>query len=187
MDGKQSTSFSLFSMKFASSFLLFISFLAADLAAAYAYAGQGPELTPQHLSGLDRRAYYKAMAEDKKDLVIVQLEELKSAPEDLRKPFMGAMLMKRASFAGSAVVKLRYFKEGRQMLEEAIKEKPDNAEFRFLRLMVQEHAPSVLGYRGSIEKDCAYIRKYYKSLPDELQLTIADYNKKSKFLKLDLS
>ena len=73
------------------------------------------------------------------------------------------------------------------MLEEAIKRDPDNAEFRFLRLVIQEHAPGFLGYKGNIEKDCAYIRKYYKSLPDEVQQTIADYNKKSKFLKLDVS
>jgi hypothetical protein len=127
------------------------------------------------------------MEEDNKDLVIAQLEELKSAPENLRGAFMGAMLMKRAAFGGSGATKLHYFKEGHRMLEEAIKNSPGNTEFRFLRLMIQEHAPGILGYKENIENDCAYIRKNYKSLPDELQQTIEDYNKKSKFLKLDVS
>jgi hypothetical protein len=53
--------------------------------------------------------------------------------------------------------------------------------------MVQEHAPGALGYKKDVEKDCEYIRKSYKSLPDDVQLTIADYSKKSKFLKLEVS
>jgi len=127
------------------------------------------------------------MEENNKELVAAQLEELKKAPEELRQAFMGAMLMKRAAFIGAAGVKLRYFKEGHKMLESAIKQSPDNAEYRFLRLMIQEHAPGVLGYKDNIPKDCEYIRKSYKSLPPDIQQFIDHYNKKSKFLKLDVS
>jgi hypothetical protein len=143
--------------------------------------------TGQQNSGLNREAFYKAMQENNKALVNIQLEELKTEPDAVRQAFMGAMLMKRAGFVGSAGAKLHYFKEGHKMLEAAIKRDPDNAEFRFLRLMVQEHAPGVLGYKEEIEKDSQYIRKYYKSLPDEVQRVIEDYSKKSKFLKLDVS
>jgi hypothetical protein len=166
---------------------LLLSFFLADLAAPYSFAGQSISTATHRLTGLNRQAFYKAMEEDNQGLVKAQLEELKSAPEDLRQAFMGAMLMKRAGLGGTGGTKLQYFKEGHRMLEGAIKKNPDNTEFRFLRLMIQEHAPGVLGYKGNIEKDCAYIRKNYKSLPDELQQTIEDYNKKSRFLKLDVS
>ena len=73
------------------------------------------------------------------------------------------------------------------MLEGAIKKNPDNAEFRFLRLMVQEYAPGILGYKNDTEKDSEYIRKSYKSLPGEVQQAIANYSKKSKLLMLDVS
>jgi hypothetical protein len=53
--------------------------------------------------------------------------------------------------------------------------------------MVQEHAPGALGYKTDIEKDCGFIKKNYKSLPEDVQLIIEDYSKKSKFLKLDVS
>jgi hypothetical protein len=127
------------------------------------------------------------MEENNKTLVNDQLTELKSAPADLQEAFMGAMLMKKASFTGPASTKLHLFKAGRKMLEAAIKQDPGNAEFRFLRLMVQEHAPGALGYKNDVEKDCLYIRKSYKSLTDEVQRVIADYSKKSKFLKLEVS
>jgi hypothetical protein len=52
--------------------------------------------------------------------------------------------------------------------------------------MVQEHAPGALGYKTDIENDCGFIRKNYKSLPEDVQAIIKDYSKKSKFLKLDL-
>ncbi len=139
------------------------------------------------VTGLNREAFYKAMEGNKKDLVNAQLEELKTAPEEIRQAFMGAMLMKRASFSGSAGVKLRYFKQGHKMLESSIKEDPDNTEYRFLRLMVEEHAPGVLGYKEDIQEDCELIRKSYKTLPPDIQQFIVSYSKKSKFLNLDVS
>jgi hypothetical protein len=138
-------------------------------------------------SEINRITYYRAMQGNDKALVNVQLEELKSAPEVLRPAFMGAMLMKRASFFGSAGSRLHYFREGHKMLESAIRQYPENVEFRFLRLMIEEHVPPQLGYSKDIEPDCEFIRKNYKTLPEEVQRTIQDYNKKSKFLKLDVS
>src|SRR5450755_1052579 len=129
-------------------------------------------------------AFYKAMEENNKDLVIGQLTELKSAPDNIRDAFTGAMLMKKAGLGGAPATKLHLFKDGHKMLEAAIAKDPDNAEFRFLRLMIQEHAPGILGYKNDIQKDCTFIRKWYKSLPKEVQAVLADYSKKSKFLKL---
>ena len=149
--------------------------------------GQRSTVNGQRKTDLNRYAFYKAMQENNKALVNAELEELKSAPETLRPAFMGTMLMKRASFIGPAGAKVHYFREGHKMLEAAIQQDPENAEFRFLRLMIQEHAPGVLGYNKDIEKDCVLIRKYYKSLPAEVQHNMEEYSKKSKFLKLDVS
>jgi hypothetical protein len=140
-----------------------------------------------HHSEINRITFYRAMQGNDKALVNIELEELKSAPDALRSAFMGAMLMKRAAFFGSAVSRIHYFRDGHKMLESAIKQNPENVEFRFLRLMIEEHVPPQLGYNKDIEKDCEIIRTNYKSLPEEVQRTIEDYNKKSKFLKLDVS
>jgi hypothetical protein len=136
---------------------------------------------------LNRAAYYKAMESENKALVDAQISELNSAPADVKNAFLGAMTMRRAGIGGNPASKLKLFKQGHKMLEAAIKQDPDNAEFRFLRLIIQENAPGILGYKDDEEKDSAFIRKSYKTLPEDLQKIIADYNKKSKFLKLQVS
>ena len=95
--------------------------------------------------------------------------------------------MRRAGIGGNPVSKLALFKKGHKLLEASIKQDPKNAEFRFLRLMIQENAPGILGYKVDEVKDSEFIRKSFKSLPEELQKTISDYNKTSKILKLQNS
>ncbi len=140
-----------------------------------------------NLSIVSRTSYYKALEENNKDLVNTQLTELKTAPDEIRDGLTGAMLMKKASFFAAAATKLHLFREGHKMLEDAIKKDPENAEFRFLRLIIQEHAPGVLGYKNDLQNDSELIRKSYKSLPEELQQIMIAYSKKSKFLKLEVS
>src|SRR5450432_714106 len=136
---------------------------------------------------LNKQAFYKAMAENNKALVDSQLSILHSAYYKNKEAFEGALLMKKAGLGGSALSKLHLFKEGRKKLEATISQDPDNAEYRFLRLMIQENAPGFLGYQNDLNKDSEFIRKSYKSLPEAVQHAIAEYNKKSKILKLDLS
>jgi hypothetical protein len=136
---------------------------------------------------LNRSAFYKAMQSENKSVVDAQISELNSAPADIKNAFLGAMIMRRAGIGGSPTSKLKLFKQGHKLLEGAIAGDPKNVEYRFLRLMIQENAPGILGYNSDEKKDSDFIRQSYKSLPEELQKTIADYNKKSKHLKLQVS
>jgi hypothetical protein len=136
---------------------------------------------------INRTAYYKAMEENDKVLVNAQLLELESAPPGLQKAFKGAMLMKKAGLVSVPANKLKLFRQGHRLLEMAIRDNPYNAEFRFLRLIVQEHAPGALHYNNDIQIDRDFIESSYKSLPEEVQHIIADYNKKSKNLKPGVS
>ncbi|HET7000357.1 MAG TPA: hypothetical protein VFI33_03580 [Puia sp.] len=147
-----------------------------------------PRITRDKLpTDLDRAAFYKAMESESKTLVDEQISELNTAPADVKNAFLGAMMMRKAGIGGNPASKLKLFKQGRALLEGAIAKDPDNAEFRFLRLIIQENAPGVLGYKNDIQKDIEFIRKSYHSMPEDLQKTIADYNKKSKVLKLQVS
>jgi hypothetical protein len=139
------------------------------------------------LTSLDRSSYYKAMKGEDKQLVNAQITELETIQPPLKDAFLGAMLMKKAGLGGAPATKLKLFKQGRKMLESAIKQDPDNAEFRFLRLIVQENSPSVLGYHNDIKSDAEFIRKSYNSLSPDLKEVIADYSKKSKNLKPGVS
>jgi hypothetical protein len=127
------------------------------------------------------------MESQNKTLVDAQISELNSAPADIKNAFLGAMIMRKAGIGGNPSSKLKLFKQGHKLLEGAIAKDPNNAEYRFLRLIIQENAPGVLGYKSDLQKDSEFIRKSYSSLPEDLQKTITDYNKKSKVLKLQVS
>jgi hypothetical protein len=158
---------------------IFISFLFSGLGIFAASAQAGGRI--------DRVAFYQAMQEDRKDLVNTQLEAIKAVPPAIRAAFEGALIMKKAGLGGSPAQKLKLFKAGHKELEAAIKKEPDNVEYRFLRLMIQEHAPGFLGYSNNLDDDSAMIERSYKTLPGEVQRAMADYSKKSKVLKLQVS
>ncbi|MET0300615.1 MAG: hypothetical protein ABW036_12665, partial [Flavitalea sp.] len=71
--------------------------------------------------------------------------------------------------------KLKTFKAGHEQLEASITADKDNAEYRFMRLMIQEQAPGILGYKGEIKNDSDYIRKSFKTLPKNVQEAIVNY------------
>ncbi len=136
---------------------------------------------------IDRPAFYTAMQSENRDLINQQLASLDSVPGDQGLAFRGALTMKKAGVGGDPATKLSLFKKGRKMLEAAISANPDNTEYRFLRLMIQEHTPGILGYKSDEEKDSEYIQKNFKSLPSAMQEKITEYSKKSKILKLQFS
>ena len=158
-------------------YLLAISIL--TLLSGHAYTQSGAKI--------ERQAFYQAMEQDKKELVNKQLKLMTEVPADQRQAFEGTLIMKKAGLGGGPGQKLKLFKAGHKELEAAIKKEPGNVEYRFLRLMIQENAPGILGYNDNLEADSEIIKKSYKTLPEEVQQAIEDYSKKSKVLKLQVS
>jgi len=133
----------------------------------------------------NRKEFYTVMASGDAKAVEQQISLLKNSVTADKPAFEGALLMKKAGLINGAGRKLNLFKDGNKKLEAAIREDDDNAEYRFLRLMIQEHAPKMLGYKEDLKKDSAYIRQSYKKLPAEVQEAIINYSKTSKILRSD--
>ncbi len=131
----------------------------------------------------NRKDFYSVMASGDAKSVEQQISLLKNSILGDKPAFEGALLMKKAGLINGAGKKLNLFKDGSKKLEAAIKDDDDNAEYRFLRLMIQEHAPKMLGYKEDLKKDSAYIRQSYKKLPAEVQEAIINYSKTSKILR----
>lgn len=132
--------------------------------------------------GFDKSAFYSAMASNDLETVNTQLGIVKAASINEKEAYEGALLMKKAGMVNKVKEKLSLFKAGRSKLESSIK-KGGNAEFNFLRLIIQEHAPKALDYRKDIEIDVSAIRSNFKSLAPAVQQAINDYSKKSRVLK----
>ena len=124
---------------------------------------------------------------ESKTLVNAQISELKSAPDEVKNAFLGAMIMKKAGLGGNPASKLKLFKQGHKLLEGAIAKDPENAEFRFLRLMIQENAPGYWAIKMMNKRTANISGNLIKRYRMIFRQAIADYSKKSKILKLQVS
>ena len=63
--------------------------------------------------------------------------------------------------------KWEYFKKGKRMLEEAIKNDPSNYELHFLRYSIQSALPDILGYNANLQQDKELLMEGFASLKDK--------------------
>ena len=96
--------------------------------------------------------------------------------------YSGALLMRKAGLLKRPKDKLDAFKRGRIKLETAIRADPEKVEYRFLRLIIQEHAPRVVKYQDRLVEDRELIRRHFSTLPADLQEAIRDYSQGSAVL-----
>jgi hypothetical protein len=142
-----------------------------------------PALVAQSPTSFDKSAFYSSMACSDTNRINEQLiiiVEASTLPE--KNAYEGALMMKKADLIRGASGKLSLFKSGRKKLEASVKKNNSNAEFRFLRLMIQEHAPRLLGYNNNMQEDGDFIKKNYKELTEAVQRAVSEYCKKSKIL-----
>lgn len=132
----------------------------------------------------DRQAFYDAVKSGSVKAIDTQIAAVQSSGLKDKDAFEGTLLMKKAGLVKGAKNKLDLFKDGHTKLEDAIKNDNTNVEYRFMRLMIQEHAPRIVGYRGELDTDAAFIEKNFRNLSPELQNIIIDYSKESKTLKI---
>ncbi|MEO7313045.1 MAG: hypothetical protein ABIX01_21845 [Chitinophagaceae bacterium] len=133
--------------------------------------------------GFNRSAFYSVLATGTASDIETQLNVVNGSAITEKEAYTGTLLMKKAELVAKAKDKLKFFKSGRSKLEASILKDIENTEYRFLRLIIQEHAPKVVKYRGEVAEDSQLIRSNFKSLSPSLQEVIIDYSKKSKVLK----
>lgn len=77
--------------------------------------------------------------------------------------YKGAVLTLIADFEKKKVEKLRLFKEGKKLLDDAIQTNAANIEMRMIRLGVQENTPKILGYHKEMNEDKEFILRNYQA------------------------
>ncbi len=126
--------------------------------------------------------FYAVVSSTNLDSVNTMIAMVKNSALTYKDGFEGVLLMKKAGLVGNRENKLNLFRSGHNKLENSIKKESKNAELRFLRLMIQEHAPRILNYNDDIAGDRDIIYASFKSMPSFVQKFIAEYSKKSKVL-----
>jgi len=134
---------------------------------------------------IDRKDFYPIFSFGNLTQVNQCIETFKKAkPSSINNVYIGAMLIKKADLEFFPTDKLEYFKAGYTMLEKEIKAHPENIEYRFIRLTIQETAPSILGYNQNIQEDKKLVVQNFYKLDTSLQFYIKEYCKQSKILTL---
>jgi len=133
----------------------------------------------------EKAQFYSIM--DKGDVKTIEneLALLKGSEVKGKMGYNGALLMKEADLVKRPKRKLDLFIAGRKLLETALLADYENAEFHFLRLTVEEHAPKIVRYHNDIERDRSFIVAKFKDLSPVVQKAILDYCKESKVLHPD--
>jgi len=130
----------------------------------------------------EKAEFYEVMKSGTLDAITNELEAIKAAPEKEREGYEGALLMKKAGLLKKAKDRLAFFKRGRIKLETSLLADPENTEFHFLRLAIEERAPKIVKYHSDIEKDKAIVIKNFKSQSPAVRHAILDYSENSKVL-----
>ncbi|MBK5270713.1 MAG: hypothetical protein JJE22_06835 [Bacteroidia bacterium] len=133
--------------------------------------------------GFGKSAFYNVIKSGNSEEMDAQINIVKESLIPEKEAYEGTLLMKRSERLTKAKDKMIMFKSGRSKLESSISKDRDNTEYRFLRLIIQEHAPKIVKYRNDMEEDSKLIHTNFKSLSSFLQQQIIDYSKKSKVLK----
>lgn len=133
---------------------------------------------------LDKQVFYKAIKSENITEINNVLNIIKGLSIVENEAYKGTLLMKKASLVEKPKEKLSLFKTGRIMLETAISKDENNIEYRFLRLLIQEHAPKITKYSKNKEEDSRLIAQNFKNLSSTLRYFVSDYSRKSTALKL---
>jgi hypothetical protein len=81
------------------------------------------------------------------------LEALKNDTSAEARGYEAAMLFMKSRFVKNPFSKLKYFKQGKQILDDDIAQHPLNIEIRYIRYLMQKEIPDFLGYNNDILED----------------------------------
>lgn len=129
--------------------------------------------------------FFKTMESGNQESIIALEKKMTGlAVSDDQQAYLGAIVMKTSEFQKTAGDKLKKFKDGKTLLEKAIQAYPNNVEYRFLRLMIQENAPKILKYNTNIKEDVSFIKENMSKVPKEIKTAITNYSGVSENLKI---
>lgn len=133
--------------------------------------------------GFDKKAFYKLiengnLEEIDKEITLIEASDI---PE--KEAYRGTLLMRKAGLVKKATAKMDNFRSGALRLERAIRDDKTNVEYRFLRLIIQEHAPKITKYRNKLSSDKEYIKENFSKLDPVVQEIVKDYSKSSTILQ----
>ncbi|KAA0127943.1 hypothetical protein FY557_11090 [Chryseobacterium sp. SN22] len=125
-----------------------------------------------------RESYAKANASNANTESFINLAEKASGSDAVIQGYKAAAQIMEAKITKSN--RKAFVKSGATSLEAVIKSNPNNAELRVIRMSVQENIPKIVGYRGSLKEDKAFLLTHYSKQNAALKNYIKRFAAQSK-------
>lgn len=125
-----------------------------------------------------RNSYAKANESNSNTQNFIDTAEKQSGSDAVTVGYKAAAKIMEAKIAKSNRKVL--VKTGATSLESVIKSNPNNAELRLIRMSVQENIPKIVGYRGSLKDDKAFLLNNYSKQNTALKGYIKRFAMQSK-------
>ena len=71
--------------------------------------------------------------------------------------YVCAIEMKQAEYGYNPILKLKIFYDVKKRLEKLVEKNPNDIHLRYVRLVLQERTPSILGYKDHIDEDKVFL------------------------------
>ncbi|RAR71539.1 hypothetical protein [Flavobacterium aciduliphilum] len=89
--------------------------------------------------------------------------------------YKGASIALKARYTKQIKQKKSFFIEGVKLLEDALKNDPNNLEIRLIRLSIQENTPKILNYKNNIDEDKRLLLSSFYKQNQSLKEYIKNY------------
>ncbi|MGG5209671.1 hypothetical protein ACQWU4_12035 [Chryseobacterium sp. MIQD13] len=125
-----------------------------------------------------RNSYAKANLSTANTEAFINLAEKQSGSDAVTNGYKAAAKIMEAKITKNNRKAL--VKNGATSLESIIKSNPNNIELRVIRLSVQENIPKIVGYRGSMKDDKAFLINNYSKQNAALKSYVKKFAMQSK-------
>ena len=123
-----------------------------------------------------RKSYYLAVESEVNLKAFENILINYNNPDNTILGYIGMSFMLKAKYAWLPNYKMEYFNKGKNFLESAISNDPNNIELKFMRFCTQNNTPSFLLYKNNLASDKWYIIKSFSAILDnDLKLRISNY------------
>ena len=125
-----------------------------------------------------RYSYAKANASTANTQAFINLAEKSTGSDPVTLGYKAAAQIMQAKIVKQNRKSL--VKAGATSLESVIKSNPNNIELRMIRLSVQENIPRIVGYRGGLKDDKAFILNNYSKQNSAMKSYLKKFAMQSK-------
>ncbi|MEI7802537.1 MAG: hypothetical protein WCI97_07835 [Bacteroidota bacterium] len=134
-----------------------------------------------------RDQFYRAQInEESADSFYSKMQNVSASASAIMIGYKGMSSFMLCNYSYNPYNKLKYFNEGKNLLDKAITMSSDNTELRFLRYTIQKNVPSFLGYSSNLVEDKQCVTK--KISNEEFKMTDADlYRRIANYLSSEKS